>query len=153
MLALGVAVPVIPKLILQFDSVDTAEKSLLEMLAQKKLIMGFGHRVYKNGDPRSDIIKAESKKLSDAIHDRVIYAISEIIEKVMHREKKMFPNLDFYSASAYHFCNIPVELFTPIFVFARTAGWSAHIMEQRANNKLIRPLSEYVGPAPRKYPL
>ncbi|OGT33937.1 MAG: 2-methylcitrate synthase [Gammaproteobacteria bacterium RIFCSPHIGHO2_02_FULL_39_13] len=141
------------KLILQFDSVDTAEKSLLEMLAQKKLIMGFGHRVYKNGDPRSDIIKAESKKLSDAIHDRVIYAISEIIEKVMHREKKMFPNLDFYSASAYHFCNIPVELFTPIFVFARTAGWSAHIMEQRANNKLIRPLSEYVGPAPRKYPL
>lgn len=141
------------KLILQFTSVDEAEKKLLSMLADKKLIMGFGHRVYKFGDPRSDIIKAASYELSQATHDKVIYAVSEVIENVMKREKKMFPNLDFYSASAYYFCGIPVELFTPIFVFARTVGWSAHIMEQRANNKLIRPLSEYTGPAPRAYPV
>ncbi len=139
------------KLILQFTSVNEAEKKLLSMLAEKKLIMGFGHRVYKYGDPRSDIIKAASHELSQATQDKVIYAVSEIIETTMKREKKMFPNLDFYSASAYHFCGIPVELFTPIFVFARTAGWSAHIMEQRANNKLIRPLSEYTGPTPREY--
>ena len=140
------------KLIQKITSVENAEKELLAMLSEKKLIMGFGHRVYKNGDPRSDIIKAESKKLSEAADDQTLYHISEIIEKVMMREKKMFPNLDFYSASAYHFCGIPVELFTPIFVFARTAGWAAHIIEQRANNKLIRPLSEYTGPAPRDYP-
>lgn len=140
------------KLIQQFSSIKEAETGVRNMLAQKKLIMGFGHRVYKDGDPRSDIIKAESKKLADHLHDHVIYPVSEVIEKLMRSEKKMFPNLDFYSASAYHFCGIPVELFTPIFVFARTAGWSAHIMEQRANNKLIRPLSEYIGPAPRDYP-
>lgn len=140
------------KLILQFQSPDDAESGLLKMLSEKKLIMGFGHRVYKDGDPRSDIIKAESKKLAEKTHDKIIYPVSERIEMLMKREKKMFPNLDFYSASAYHFCGIPVELFTPIFVFARTSGWAAHIMEQRANNKLIRPLSEYTGPSPRKYP-
>ncbi|OGT51131.1 MAG: 2-methylcitrate synthase [Gammaproteobacteria bacterium RIFCSPHIGHO2_12_FULL_42_13] len=139
------------KLILQFKSSADAESGLLKLLAQKKLVMGFGHRVYKTGDPRSDIIKAEAKKLAEAVGDTVIYPVSETIEAVMRREKKMFPNLDFYSASAYHFCGIPVELFTPIFVLARTAGWAAHIIEQRANNKLIRPLSEYTGPAPRKY--
>lgn len=140
------------KLILQFKTPTEAEKGLLSLLSQKKLIMGFGHRVYKHGDPRSDIIKAASHALSQAAQDQVIYAVSETIENIMQREKKMFPNLDFYSASAYHFCGIPVELFTPLFVFARTAGWSAHIMEQRANNKLIRPLSEYTGPQPRAFP-
>lgn len=140
------------KLIQQFSSPKDAEKGLLDMLAQKKLVMGFGHRVYKNGDPRSDIIKKASQKLSAQREDKVIYAISETIETLMQREKKMFPNLDFYSASAYHFCDIPTSFFTPIFVFARTAGWSAHIIEQRSNNKLIRPLSTYTGPAPRAYP-
>ena len=116
------------KLILQFNSVEAAEIGVMEMLREKKLIMGFGHRVYKDGDPRSDIIKLESKKLADHVNDHVIYPVSELIEKLMRREKKMFPNLDFYSASAYHFCDIPVELFTPIFVFSRTSRLSAPIM-------------------------
>jgi 2-methylcitrate synthase len=140
------------KLILQFHSLACAETDLMAMLRDKQLIMGFGHRVYKQGDPRSNIIKAAAKQLAMQAKDQIIYPVSELIEKIMYREKKMFPNLDFYSASVYHFCQIPIELFTPIFVFARTAGWSAHIMEQRASNKLIRPLSEYTGPAPRAYP-
>ncbi len=141
------------KLILQFSSVENAKTGVMKMLQDKQLIMGFGHRVYKTGDPRSDIIKASSKTLADFTKDTVVYPVSETIEHIMRSEKKMFPNLDFYSASAYHFCRIPVALFTPIFVFARTAGWSAHIIEQRQNNKLIRPLSEYIGPAPREYPV
>lgn len=138
------------KLIQQFDTPKAAKTGLLSLLNDKKLIMGFGHRVYKNGDPRSDIIKEKSKKLAQNNEDSVLYDISEIIEATMKSKKGMFANLDFYSASAYHFCGIPIEMFTPIFVFARTAGWAAHIMEQRANNKLIRPLSEYTGPKPRK---
>lgn len=140
------------KLIEQFKSPDDAHSGLLKRLANKELIMGFGHRVYKDGDPRSDIIKAKSKQLADQYGDKIIYPVSEIIEKTMKSEKGMFPNLDFYSASAYHFCGIPTEMFTPIFVFARTAGWAAHIIEQRVNNKLIRPLSKYTGPAPRPLP-
>lgn len=139
------------KLIQRFHSVDEAEKCIHIMLAQKELIMGFGHRVYSKGDPRSPIIKSWSKKLSEQANDTSLYAISETIEKIMWDEKKLFPNLDFYSASAYHFCGIPMDMFTPLFVFARTSGWAAHIFEQRANNKLIRPISEYIGPAPQKF--
>lgn len=139
------------ELIEQFHTPDEAEQGLLAMLAKKSLIMGFGHRVYKQGDPRSPIIQSWSKKLSDAVNDQVLYPVSERIESVMRREKKLFPNLDFYSASAYHFCGIPVNLFTPLFVIARTAGWSAHIIEQRQNNRLIRPSADYVGPTPRSF--
>lgn len=140
-------------LIEKFDTPEAAKLGVKAMLDNKELVMGFGHRVYKHGDPRSDIIKAKSKALADALNDQTIYPVSEMIEALMQSEKGMFPNLDFYSASAYHFCHIPKAMFTPIFVFARTAGWAAHIIEQRANNKLIRPVSEYTGPAPRDFPV
>jgi 2-methylcitrate synthase len=138
-------------LIEKFKTPDEAEAGLMDMLNRKQLVMGFGHRVYKISDPRSPVIKAWAKKLSEAAGDRVIYPVSERIETVMWREKKLFPNLDFYSAAAYRFCGIPTPLFTPIFVIARTSGWSAHIMEQRGNNRLIRPTADYIGPEPRPY--
>lgn len=139
------------RLITRFKTPEQAEAGIHEMLAKKEKIMGFGHRVYKISDPRSDIIKEWSKKLSMHARDGYLYAVSEAIEKVMWDEKKLFPNLDFYSATTYHFCGIPTSLFTPIFVMSRLSGWSAHIFEQRANNRLIRPEAKYVGPAPRPF--
>lgn len=138
-------------LIEQFKTPDAAEKQLLLMLQAKDKIMGFGHRVYKDCDPRSDIIQRWSKRLAEAAHDLTLYDVSERIEQVMRREKHLFPNLDFYSASAYHYCGIPTPFFTPIFVFARITGWSAHVFEQRADNRLIRPSSEYIGPEPKQF--
>ena len=134
-----------------FKTPDDAEKKLLIMLKNKAKIMGFGHRVYTTCDPRSDIIKAWSKRLADDLHDPMLYQLSERVQTVMWREKKLFPNLDFYSASAYHYCGIPTPLFTPIFVISRITGWSAHVFEQRADNRLIRPAADYIGPAPRAF--
>jgi 2-methylcitrate synthase len=113
--------------------------------------MGFGHRVYKISDPRNKVIKALARKLSEEVGDTVLYPVSEAIEKVMWDEKKLFPNTDFYSATAYHFMGIPTPLFTPIFVCSRITGWAAHVMEQRANNRLIRPAADYVGPSLQKW--
>jgi 2-methylcitrate synthase len=138
-------------LIESFATPDEAQKGLMEMLAAKKLIMGFGHRVYKISDPRSDVIKGWSKKLGASIDDTRLFPVSERLEQVMRREKKMFPNLDFYSATAYHFCGIPTAMFTPLFVISRITGWAAHIIEQRADNRLIRPNADYIGPDPRPY--
>ncbi|WP_407380471.1 2-methylcitrate synthase [Helicobacter sp.] len=134
-------------LIEEFKTPEQATQGILDKLARKDKIMGFGHRVYVEKDPRNVVIKAWSKRLSDDVKDtKGLYPISEAIEKVMWEQKKLFPNLDFYSASAYHFMGIPTPYFTPIFIFSRTAGWLAHIFEQRGNNKLIRPSSQYIGP-------
>jgi len=140
------------KLIQLFSDPDEAEKGLKKMLAEKKLIMGFGHRVYSKEDPRSPIVKKLSSELAEKVHQQKLFLIAERIEKVMWDEKKLFPNLDFYSATAYHFCGIPTLLFTPIFAMSRLSGWSAHIFEQRENNRLIRPEGAYIGPAARPFP-
>ncbi len=138
-------------LIERLDSPDEAEAVVLEMLTTKQLIMGFGHRVYTVSDPRSDIIKSWSRKLSEASGDMTLFDVSERVEEVMWREKKLFPNLDFFMASAYHLCGIPTPMFTPIFVMGRIAGWAAHIFEQRSDNRLIRPGAEYIGPESTAY--
>lgn len=138
-------------LISSYASVTEATAGLKQKLLQKEKIMGFGHRVYKHHDPRSDVIKMYAKALSEENQDKTIYPIAEAIETLMWDDKKMFPNLDFYSAPAYHFCDIPTSFFTALFVFARTAGWAAHIIEQRKDNRLIRPTADYVGPAPLAY--
>ncbi|HLQ25222.1 MAG TPA: 2-methylcitrate synthase [Acidiferrobacterales bacterium] len=140
------------ELIEKFPTPKDAAEKVADMLARKEKIMGFGHAVYRQRDPRNVVIKGWSKKLSEATGDpRQLFAISEAIENLMWREKKLFPNLDFYSASAYHFMSIPTPLFTPIFVCARIAGWAAHIMEQRADNRLIRPGADYVGPGKQEW--
>lgn len=138
-------------LIEQSPNPDEAEKNILDMLGEKKLIMGFGHRVYKHGDPRSAIIKEWAKKLTESTDKVNLFKVAERIEQVMLREKGLFPNLDFYSALVFHSLGIPTPLFTPLFAIARTSGWSAHYIEQHKNNKLIRPLSHYTGPAHRTY--
>jgi 2-methylcitrate synthase len=131
-----------------FKSPEDAEKQVREMLSRKKLIWGFGHRVYRNGDPRNPIMKKYSKLLNV---NPTLFTISERLERILAAEKRMYPNADFYSASAYNQCGIPTCLFTPIFVFARTAGWTAHVIEQQRTNKLIRPLSKYTGPPQRDF--
>ena len=138
-------------LIQRFNSAIEAAAGVKQMLQAKEKIMGFGHRVYTESDPRSVILKPWAEQLSQQHPDQLLFAISKRIEEVMWEEKKLFSNADFYSASAYHFCNIPVEMFTPIFVVARTAGWMAHIIEQRQDNRLIRPSADYIGPEPLEY--
>lgn len=129
---------------------DEAERGVLEMLARKEKIMGFGHAIYRESDPRNEIIKGWAKKLAEEVGDKTLFPVSERVDQVMWREKRLFPNADFYHASAYHFMGIPTKLFTPIFVMSRVTGWAAHVMEQRANNRIIRPSAEYIGPDLRK---
>ena len=138
--------------LLPFKTKEEAEAKLREMFKKKELVMGFGHRVYKKGDPRNAIIKECSRKLSETSYgDKRLFEVSEHVERIMMDEKKMFANLDFFSASAYYQCKIPIPFYTPIFVISRTSGWAAHVIEQRATNRLIRPNSNYVGPKQREY--
>jgi 2-methylcitrate synthase len=138
-------------LVQRFKTRKEARVAVLEMLAAKQKIMGFGHAVYKHSDPRNAINKGWSERLSKSAPDGYLFEVSDEIEAVMKEEKNLFANADFFSATVYHFLGIPTSHFTPLFVMARTAGWSAHIQEQRANNKLIRPNADYVGPEPRPF--
>lgn len=133
-------------MIAQWKSPDEAEQALLGMLERKDKIMGFGHAIYSESDPRNTIIKQWAEKLAAQVGDEVLYPVSVRCEEVMWREKKLFCNADFFHASAYHFMGIPTKLFTPIFVMSRVTGWAAHVKEQRANNRIIRPSADYTGP-------
>ena len=129
-----------------WQSPDEAEREILAMLERRDKIMGFGHAIYRESDPRNAIIKQWSRKLSEDVGDTRLYPVSERVEDVMWREKKLFCNADFFHASAYHFMGIPTKLFTPIFVCSRLTGWCAHVFEQRENNRIIRPNADYTGP-------
>ena len=128
-----------------FTSPEHAEQEMMGKLERKEKIMGFGHAVYSESDPRNEIIKGWSEKLAADVGDEVLFPVSVRCEEVMWREKKLFCNADFFHASAYNFMNIPTKLFTPIFVMSRLTGWAAHVMEQRADNRIIRPSAEYTG--------
>jgi 2-methylcitrate synthase len=135
-----------------FSSADEAESEMMAMLARKDKIMGFGHAIYTDSDPRNVVIKGWAEKLAADVGDEVLYPVSVRCEEVMWREKKLFCNADFFHASAYHFMGIPTKLFTPIFVCSRLTGWASHVFEQRANNRIIRPSAEYTGEELRSVP-
>ncbi|CZF79224.1 2-methylcitrate synthase [Grimontia celer] len=139
------------EMIENWQTPDEAEQNILRMLENKDKIMGFGHAIYRESDPRNAVIKRWSEELSEAVGDTHLYAVSERVEAVMKREKGLFCNADFFHASAYHFMDIPTKLFTPIFVMSRLTGWAAHVFEQRENNRIIRPSADYTGPESRDW--
>jgi len=139
------------KMLLEIREPDAVEGCIHNLLSQKKKVMGFGHRVYRTEDPRANVLRRMSEELCRRNGQTKWFEISKRIEDLMIREKKINANVDFYSASAYYVLGIPLDLFPLVFAVSRISGWTAHILEQYANNKLIRPLAEYTGPTGLKY--
>ena len=147
----GGANTAVMKMLEEIGTVENAEPWVKDALANKKKIMGFGHRVYEKGDPRAKHLKAMSKALGERAGDTKWYEMSLKVDEIVKAEKGLLTNVDFYSASTYHYMGIPGDLFTPIFAVSRLSGWAAHTMEQLANNRLIRPRAEYIGPTNQHY--